>query len=76
MQNRKKIASIIFCIKQIKLHNKLLLWNGYVQHYGKDPHEHFANAFVALRDHQVSYNNAIQRIIVEIAQRQESVHHE
>ena len=73
MQNRRKIASIIFCIKQIKLYNKLLLWSGYVQHYGKNPHEHFTDAFVALRDPQVSYNNAIQQTIVEIAQRQKSV---
>lgn len=70
MQNRKRIASVIFCIKQIKIHNKLLLWNSYVQQYGKDPHEHFAEAFKALREHQASYNNAIQQIIVEIAQRQ------
>ena len=76
MHVRKKIASIIFCIKHIKINNKLLLWNSYAQHYGKNPHDHFRDAFVALRDRQISYNNAIQQIIVEIAQRQGSLQNE
>ena len=67
MHNRKAIAAVICCIRQIKVHNKYPFWRDYEQVHGKTPYDDFSEMFGCLRRQQPMYEHVIQEIILEIA---------
>ena len=76
MHNRKTIVATICCIRQIKIHNKYPFWKDYIQAHKKTPYDDFSEIIGCLQRQQPMYEQAIQEIILEIAERHSPVNNE